>query len=188
MAGYRHLHALILILSVFPFSADAASADPPMVDGVRLGVHRDFTRVVVDFKGKDAPYSVRISDDGLSVSIIAKATGAGGTLPPKKLGLVRDVQWRSVTNGLVVTVATGTSVVVKSQGALSPDSSNRFYRIYVDLEPGQPPPPIPPDEPPPAVAAEPAAPAEPTMPAETAAATAPPVALVPAPDSNDPKE
>ncbi len=184
MAVYRYLIASALMTC----SLAAHAAETPVVNGVRLGEHRDFTRVVVDFKGKDAPYSVRISDDGLSVSIIAKATGAGGTLPPKKLGLVRDVQWRSVTNGLVVTVATGTSVVVKSQGALSPDSSNRFYRIYVDLEPGQPPPPIPPDEPPPAVAAEPAASAEPTMPAETAAATAPPVALVPAPDSNDPKE
>ena len=137
MVRYRYLLALIPLA--------AAADEPPMVDGVRLGIHRDFTRVVVDFKGRDAPYSVRVSDDGLNVAIIAKAGGAGGTLPPKHLGLIRDVTWRGVTNGLVVTVVAGTSVFVREHGALPPDSTSRYYRIYVDLAPGAPPPPIPPD-------------------------------------------
>ncbi len=143
MVGYRHQHALVLIFLVSPLLSHAA--DPPMVTGVRLGVHRDFTRVVVDFKGQEAPYSVRLADDGLSLQIIAKAGGADGTLPPKRLGLIRDVQWRSVTNGLVVTVAAGTPVSVKGKGSLAPDASSRSYRIYVDLMPGtapEPPPPV----------------------------------------------
>jgi len=143
MAGYRHLPVLVLAAGCFATQA----ADSPIVNGVRLGEHRDFTRVVIDFMGQGAPYSVRVSDDGLSVAIIAKAKGADGTLPPKKLGLVRDVQWRGVTNGLVVTVAAGTPVTVKGQGSLAPDSGSRYYRIYVDLEPGQPRPPEPLDEP-----------------------------------------
>jgi len=141
MAGYRHLIPSILMACSLTAPLSAYSADPSVVDGVRLGEHRDFTRVVVDFKGQSAPYSVRVSDDGLSVAIIARAKGADGTLPPKKLGLVRGVQWRSVTNGLVVTVATGVSVTVKGQGSLAPDSTSRYYRIYVDLEPGAPRPP-----------------------------------------------
>jgi len=169
MAGLRYLPVLLLPIA-------AGAADSPFVNGVRLGEHRDFTRVVVDFKGKDAPYSIRVSDDGLSVSIIAKAAGADGTLPPKKLGLVRDVQWRSVTNGLVVTFATGATVAVKSHGALTPDSSSHFYRIYVDLAPGAAPGPTPFD-PEPAVAQEPAAPAD-----------APPIALAPAAESKDPEQ
>ncbi len=138
MLRFRYLFALL-----FPLAAGAA--DQPMVDGVRLGVHKDFTRVVIDFQGKDAPYSVRVSDDGLHISIIAKAGGADGTLPPKRLGLIRDVQWRSVTNGLVVTVLAGTPVAVRSHGALPPDPSSRYYRIYVDLIPGLPPGQLPPD-------------------------------------------
>jgi len=52
-----------------------------------------------------------------------------------------------------VTVAAGTPVSVRGHGALPPDPTSRYYRIYVDLAPGAPPTPRPMPSPPPEPAA-----------------------------------
>lgn len=115
----------------------AAQAATPDLADVRLG-DRDGgnTRIVLDLKGGDAPFTYSLSPDGMTVTVTLSAHGIRPALPRHGVGLVRAVEPAPAGKDAVrISIATSAPVAVVATGKLAPQGEYRFHRIYLDLGP-----------------------------------------------------
>jgi len=129
-------HAFALAVPALLAGTWAQAATPDLAD-VRLGGRDDgATRVVLDLKGGDAPFSYSLSPDGMTVTVTVSARHSKPSLPHRGMGLVRAVEPASGGKGMVrISIATAAPVSVIATGKLAPHGEYRFHRIYLDLGP-----------------------------------------------------
>jgi len=133
----KRSHAAGLTLGVLGVLAGGAAqaATPDLVD-VRLGAREGaVTRVVLDLRGGDAPFTYSLSEDGRTISIVLKAKGHAPALPHPEMGLVRGVAAAAQRDGTHISISAATPVSVITTGKLAPEGGYRFHRIYLDLSP-----------------------------------------------------
>jgi len=131
-----HARALTLAVPVMLAGASAAAATPDLKD-VRFGAREGSgTRIVLDLKGGDAPFSYSLSPDGMTLTVTLHAHVAKSALPHHGTGLVRAVESASAGKGATrISIATAAPVSVISTGKLAPNGEYRFHRIYLDIGP-----------------------------------------------------
>jgi len=130
---YHQGFALAVPAMVVGFAAQATT--PDLAD-VRLGEQgKTLTRVVLDLKGGDAPYSYSLSPDGMTVTVTLKARASRSSVPRHGIGLVRAVESAPGKTSSQISIATAAPVSVVASGKLAPNGTYRFHRIYLDLGP-----------------------------------------------------
>ena len=114
----------------------AAEPEPAKLTSLRLGLHGEATRIVLDMTAPDVPSRYRLSDDQKALLIETQALPDNLRLPAR-LGLVRTITTRPIEGDfateLVFTAAAPLAIV--DVGALTPDEAHQSYRLYVDLAP-----------------------------------------------------
>jgi len=130
---YRQSVALAVPAMLAGFAAHGAT--PDLAD-VRLGEQgKTITRVVLDLKGGDAPFSYSLSPDGMTVTVTLKARASRPSVPRHGTGLVRAVESARGKTSSQISIATAAPVSVVGSGKLAPNGTYRFHRIYLDLGP-----------------------------------------------------
>ena len=113
----------------------AAAATPDLAD-VRLGARGgEVTRVVLDLKGGDAPFTYSVSPDGMTLTVSVDAKASKPSVPHHGSGLVRAVESAKTGKAVQVSIATAAPISVLSTGKLAPSGEYRFHRIYLDIGP-----------------------------------------------------
>ena len=115
------------------FAPTLASAKQQIeVTGLRVGIHSDKTRVVLDVSG-DVPFLVTLVGDGDTV--IVEIPGVSWKPNTHRLigkGLIRDYEYEANNGSSILALTTKGSVLVEKSFALSPSSSGG-HRIVIDL-------------------------------------------------------
>ncbi|GEM_PF-1117423 len=135
MKSRIHGRSLALAVPVIAAGVTAQAGTPDLAD-VRLG-ERDstITRIVLDLKGGEAPFSYSLSPDGMTVTVTLKARASKTAVPHHGTGLVRAVESAPGKSTAQISIATAAPVSVIGSGKLAPNGEYRFHRIYLDLGP-----------------------------------------------------
>jgi len=127
-------HWRVLVLGAFvAIFAPAAQAAAPDLAGVRLGPEPAYTRVVLDIKGHDAPFTYGLSEDGMTLTVTLAARAASPALPRHPAGLVRAVSSEAEKDATLVTISAAAPIAIVKSGTLAPNGKYPFHRIYFDL-------------------------------------------------------
>ncbi len=134
--GYRNLLVLCRLLvtaalATMPLAAQAASD----VVGIRLGIHTDRTRIVLDMTDS-APYRIFAlsQPDRLVIDLTGADWRLPATLPPAGRGLIKRLSASTSANDTARLVLELTAPARVVQAELLPRSAAVPARLYVDLE------------------------------------------------------
>ena len=136
-----HLNRLIRGAVTLAVALTALSIlDPPLalanqrleVTGMRVGVHSNMTRVVLDVSG-DIPFLVTPVGDGDTVIVeIPGVTWKTNSHRSIDRGLIRDYEYEVNNGSSILALSTKGPVSIEKAFALSPSSSGG-HRIVIDL-------------------------------------------------------
>ena len=124
------------LMAGMPAKAATPDSTKSTLADVRLGA-RDgsVTRVVLDLKGGDAPFTYSVSPDGMTLTVSVDAKAGKTAVPHHGSGLVRAVESAKTGKTAQISIATAAPVSVISTGKLAPSGEYRFHRIYLDIGP-----------------------------------------------------
>jgi hypothetical protein len=156
--------AIVVAFAFVGAMSDAWAADSVTLNGVRVGIHSDSTRVVIDLS-ESARFQATLASDGKSVVV---------GLPPSRWpaqkttrrtgGLIADLSFDATDSASALLLVAKQTVAIKRAFPLAPDG--RYgHRIVIDLVPSAAAPPraVPPTAAPAAAAPPTAGPKDETL-------------------------